>query len=125
MKGNKCYFGKKPRHFQKDCPKCKAWFEKKGKLNAFVYFKLNLTKVPHNTWWIDSRCTTHVYDMMQGFLIIQTISLNDKFVFMEKIVKALVESVRTYHLILDIGHHLDLLEAFYISSISRNLVFVI
>jgi len=45
---------------------------------------------------------------MQGFLTIQTISPNEKFVFMENKVKAPVEAFRTYRLKLDTGHHLDL-----------------
>ena len=36
--------------------------------------------------------------------------------------KALVEAIGTYHLILDIGHHLDLFETFYVPLISQNLV---
>ena len=36
--------------------------------------------------------------------------------------KTPVEAVGTYRLILDSGHHLDLLETFYVPSISRNLV---
>ena len=36
--------------------------------------------------------------------------------------EALVELVRTYHLIFDIGHHLDLLKTFSMPSLSRNLV---
>ena len=35
----------------------KTWFKKKGEHNAHVCFESNLTKVLHNTWWIDSRCT--------------------------------------------------------------------
>jgi len=37
-------------------------------------------------------------------------------------VKAPREAVETYHLKLDIGHHLDLLETLYVPSLSRNLV---
>ena len=36
--------------------------------------------------------------------------------------KAPVEAIGIYSLITDNGHHLDLLETFYIPSISRNLV---
>nr|KYP32060.1 Retrovirus-related Pol polyprotein from transposon TNT 1-94 [Cajanus cajan] len=99
------------RHFQKDCPKHKAWFKK---------------KVPHNTWWIDFGCTTHVSNTMQGFTTIQTISPNEKFIFMGNRVKVLVEAIGTYRLILKTRHHLDLLETLYVpylnSSLSRNLV---
>ena len=88
----------------------------------YVCFESNLTEVPHNTWWIDSGFTTHVSNTMQGFLTIQTISPNEKFVFMGNRVKALVETVGTYRLKLDTEHHLDLLETLYVPSLSRNLV---
>jgi len=45
--------------------KHKIWFEKKGEHNAYVCFESNITEVPHNTWWIDSRCITHVSNTMQ------------------------------------------------------------
>ena len=47
-KGNNCHFSGKSGHFQKDYPKCKSWFEKKGELNAYVCFQSNLTEVPYN-----------------------------------------------------------------------------
>ncbi|KAH1203657.1 hypothetical protein GmHk_17G049837 [Glycine max] len=50
-------------------------------------------------------------------LTIQTISPNEKFVFMGNKVKA-----PTYYLKLDTGDHLDLLETLYVPSLSRNLV---
>ena len=121
-KGVKCHFCKKLGHFQKDFQKWKAWFEKKGKPSAFVCFESNLAEVPSNTWWIDSGCTTHVTNVMQGFLTTQTIKPNEKFVFMGNRVKAPVEAIETYHLILDTGNHLDLFQTLYVLSISRNLV---
>ena len=48
-KGNNCQFCRKSRHFQKDCLKCKSWFEKNGELNAHVCFESNLTVVSHDT----------------------------------------------------------------------------
>ena len=81
-----------------------------------------MAEVPNNTWWLDSGCTTHVSNIMQGFLSIQTTRPNEKFVLMGNRMKAPVEAVGTYRLILDSGHHLDLLETFYVPSISRNLV---
>ena len=64
---------------------------------------------------------THVSNTMQGFLTIQTISPNEKFVFIGNRVKALVEAVETYRLKLNTRHHLDLLETLYVPSLSRNL----
>lgn len=37
-------------------------------------------------------------------------------------VKALVEGIRTYRLILDIGCHLDLFQILYVLSVPRNLI---
>jgi hypothetical protein len=119
---NRCNFCRKSGHFQKDCPKRKAWFEKKGKPKAYVCFESNLAEVPYNTWWIDSGCTTHISNTMQGFLMTRTTRQNEKFVFMGNRVKVPLEVVRTYRLILNTGHHLDLFETLYVPSISRNLV---
>ena len=35
-KNDKCHFCGTSGHFQKDCIKCRAWFEKKGEHNAYV-----------------------------------------------------------------------------------------
>ena len=65
---------------------------------------------------------THVSNIMQRFLTIQTISPNEKVIFMGNEVKASVEIVETYCLKRNIGHCLDLLETPYVPSLSRNLV---
>ncbi|KAA0039623.1 Retrovirus-related Pol polyprotein from transposon TNT 1-94 [Cucumis melo var. makuwa] len=119
---DKCRFCNKPGHYQKDCLKRKAWFENKGKHNALVCFESNLTEVPYNTWWIDSGCTIHVSNTMQGFLTTRTTNPNERFIFMGNIVKVSVEAVGTYNLTLDTGHHLDLFDTFYVPSMSRNLI---
>jgi len=121
-KNDTCHLCGKSGHFYKGCPKRKVWFEKKGEHNAYVCFESNLTKVPHNTWWIDYGFTTHVSNMMQGFLSTRFINPNEKFVFMGNRVKVLVKAVGTYHLILDTIFHLDLFDTFYVPSIFRNLV---
>ena len=59
---------KKKGHVKKDCIKRKAWFEKRGINLSFVCYESNLAEVPSNTWWIDSGATTHVTNLMQGFL---------------------------------------------------------
>ena len=93
--------------------KRQAWFEKKGKHTAYyVCFESNLTEVPRNSWWIDSGCTTHVSNMMQGFLSTRTIKPNEKFVFMENREKVPVEAVGTYRLNHDTGFYLDFMDTF-------------
>ncbi|GKC28100.1 retrovirus-related pol polyprotein from transposon TNT 1-94, partial [Tanacetum coccineum] len=119
---NKCKFCMKEGHFQKDCPKRRAWFEKKGIHYVSVCFESNLSEVPSNTWWFDSGATTHVSNIIQGFLTIQTISPFNNFLFMGNRMKAPIEGVGTYRLKLDIGFHLDLMNTLYVPSISRNLI---
>ena len=60
--------------------------------------------------------------MMQGFLTIQTIKSNENFVFMGNRNKVLVEGISTYHLILEIGHYLDLFQTLYVPTCSHNSV---
>jgi len=100
----------------------KAWFKKKGEYNDHICFESNLTKVSHNAWWIDSGCMPHVSNMMQRFISTQTINPNAKCLFLWGIEKIPVESIGTYDLILDTELYLDLLDTFYVPSISRNLV---
>ena len=69
-----------------------------------------------------SSCTTHISNTMQGFLPIQTINPNEKYVFMGNQVKAPVEAIGSYCLILDTGHHLDLFQTLYVPSVTRDLV---
>ena len=52
----------------------------------------------------------------------QTINPNEKFVLMGNQVKAPIEAIGTYRLILDTKYYLDLFQTLYVPSISRNLV---
>ena len=123
-KVDKCHFCKKKGHYQKDWLKCKAWFEKKGIFNAFICFKSNLSEVPSNTWWLDSGATTHVSNTMHGFLTFHSTNLNVDFLFMGNRMKAPIEGMGTYRLVLDTICHLDRLQTLYVPSLSRNLVYV-
>nr|KJB64717.1 hypothetical protein B456_010G061700 [Gossypium raimondii] len=73
-----------------------------------LQFILNLTPpnyghfIPNNTWGFNSGSTTHVSKFTQRFLMIQTTNPNEHFLYMRNRMKALIEGIGTYGLLLDI-----------------------
>lgn len=58
---------------------------------------------------------------MQVFLTTYTTNPNEKFVIMGNRVKASVEAIETYHLVLDTRYHLYLFLTLYVPFVSCNL----
>ena len=69
-----------------------------------------------------TRATTHVTNLMQGFLTIRKPKESEKFLYMGNCLKVGVIAIDTYRLLLDTGHQMDLLNTFYVPYISKNLV---
>lgn len=59
---------------------------------------------------------------MQEFLSYQIVNPYENFVLMGNWVKAPIEAIGTYRLVLETNYHLDLFQTFYVPSISRNLI---
>ena len=120
----KCFFGNKPGHKKADCQKRKAWFEKRGIHFVSVCFESNLIEVSSNTWRLDTGATTHVSNVMQGYLNFHQMPESESFLFMGNRMKARIEGVGTYRIMLDTGYCLDLEKCLYVPDCSRNLVSV-
>ncbi|RDY04247.1 hypothetical protein CR513_12065, partial [Mucuna pruriens] len=69
-----CYFCKKSGHMKKQCPKYAAW------------------RVKKDTWWLDSRATTHISLTMQGFLWSRPPNDYERFIFVGDDNKVAVET---------------------------------
>ena len=62
--------------------------------------------------------------IMQGFLSIQTIKGIKEFLYIGNRMRARIEGIGTYKLILDIRCHVDLEGCLYVPRCFRNLVYV-
>ena len=51
---------------KKDCAKFKKGLENKGNSISCVCYESNIVYVNHNTWWVDSRFTIHISNILQG-----------------------------------------------------------
>lgn len=67
-KDSKCSFYKKKGHMKKDCNKFETLLKKEGNPITLVYYERNMVDICHNTWWMDSDFTIHVWNTLQGFL---------------------------------------------------------
>ena len=116
-----CFYCHIPDHFKKECTKYHAWSEKKGNFITLVCTKVNLAFVPTDTWWIDSGATIHVSMSMKGCLHFQKPISEEKYVFTGNATSARVEGIKTFRLLLNIGHFVDLIDIFDVPNFRRNL----
>ncbi|RLM78765.1 hypothetical protein C2845_PM12G29900 [Panicum miliaceum] len=120
-----CYHCDNKSHERKDCPKFKAWCERKGNNDIisivdesfYAYF-------PLSTWWIDSGATIHVINSSQGMSGVRTIRKGTRMLRVANGVEADVEAIGALQLELRGGFILPLDDVLYVPSIERNLISV-
>ena len=120
----KCLFCKKKGHIRRDCPKFKTWLEKKGNPISLVCYESNMVDVIYNTWWIDSGCTIHISNTLQGMRNLRKPMESEQSIYSGNKMRSHVEAVGACSLVLSSGFILNLEMTFYIPSFSRNLISV-
>ena len=83
-----------------------------------------MIEVSSNTWWLDTGATTHVSNVMQGYLNFHQMPESESFLFMGNMMKARIEGVGTYRIVLDTGYCLNIEKCLYVPNCSRNRVSV-
>ena len=106
------FYYRKLGHFKKDCTN----------FITLVCTEVNLASVPINTWWLDSGATIHVSISMQGCLHCQKPRSKEKYIIIGNDTSALVEGIRTFRLLLNTGHFIDLIDTFVVPTFIRNIV---
>ena len=109
--------------FKKDCKKYHAWREKKGNFITLVCIEVNLASGPTDTWWLDYGATIHVSMSMQGCLHRRKPRTEEKYVFTSNDTLARVEGIKTFRLLLNTSHFVDLIDTLVVSTFRRNLLF--
>ncbi|KAK3035793.1 hypothetical protein RJ639_034609 [Escallonia herrerae] len=122
--GPRCHFCKDKGHMRKECHKFREWLEKKDNLSICVCYESYTIDAPLNTWWVDMGATVHITNSLQGFLSVKKLNKGDRNVLVGNGEKAQVEAVGTLRLVLESGFNLDLVDTFYVPSMTRNLIFV-
>ena len=109
---------------KKDYPTFKKWLEKKGNLSSFVCYKSNIVNVNITTWWIDSGSTIHIANALQGMQNLRKPMGSELSILSGNKMGSHVEAFETCTLTLNNGFVLVLERTFYVTSFSRNLIYV-
>jgi len=119
----KYFFSKKKGYMNKNCPKFKAWLEKKGNLISLMCYESNMVHVSHNTWWIDSATTIHIVNTMQGFLNQRNPTKSECSIYSGNQIGLLMKAFDTYRLVFRSGFVLDLERTFYVLFFPLEILF--
>jgi hypothetical protein len=114
-------------HWQRNCPRFKAWLAKKGtkELNEISNVNESLyTEFSLNTWWVDSGATVHVCNSLQEFRTVRKVARGEQNLRVADGAEIEVRAVGGLTLRLPSGCNLILNNVLVAPSIKRNLISV-
>ena len=117
-KGKCFYYGEKG-HWKRNCPKFRAANNKSMKSS----FLLEICSVqnPTNPWCVDSGCTNHICNTLQGFEETRKLNEGDLFLTLADGSKIPVVAVSVYNLCFE-SRVLILEDCLYVPNVHRNLI---
>lgn len=99
-----------------------AWHVNKSTLLTLVCSKVNLVLIPRHTWWINFGSTTYISVSMWGCLNRRKSIDAERFIYVDDVKSAKVDTTWIFRFSLKIGYYLDLKETIAVSSFRRNSV---
>ncbi|KAK1424234.1 hypothetical protein QVD17_19555 [Tagetes erecta] len=128
QKSDPCFHCGEVGHWLRNCPTyLKELKEKRDAGQAsgttfMIHIDLNITS--HNTWVLDTRCGTHIYNLLQGFKRSKNLKKGDISLYMGNGAQVQVEAKGDFVLKLPSGLEVILHDILYAPSLTRNIISV-
>jgi DNA-binding transcriptional MerR regulator len=121
---DQCKWCKRRGHYQKNCIEFLKHLNKQGEDHVIFVDESLFLSYSKSTWWIDSGATIHVAKSLQGFHTRRTLRRGERSIRVANDVEAKVEAIGELPLELNNSFILRLHNVLYVSSLSRNFIFV-
>ena len=115
----KCFHCGEKRHWKRNCSKFKA-ANNKGMKSSFL-LEICLVQNPTDSWCVDSGCTNHICNSLQGFQETRKLKEGELFLTLANGSRILVVSVGVFNLCFE-SKVLILEECLYVPNVRRNLI---
>ncbi|GJX69286.1 retrotransposon protein, putative, ty1-copia subclass, partial [Tanacetum coccineum] len=127
-KDDACHHCKEVGHWKRNCPVYLAELQKKrkqvGSASSSGIFTIELFAFPNKSWVYDTGCGTHVCITKQGFREARKLKQGALYLYVGNGVRAQVEAIGSYDLVLPNGLVICLDNCHYAPSITRGVVSV-
>ena len=115
----KCFQCGEKGYWKRNCPKFRA-ANNKGMKSTFL-LEICLVQNPTDSWCVDSSCTNHIYNSLQGFQETRKLSEGELFLTLACGSRIPVIVVRVFNLYFDC-RVLKLEDCLYVPNVHRNLI---
>ena len=116
----KCFHCGKEGHWKRNCPKFKA-ANNKGMKSSFL-LEICLVQNPMDSWCVDSGCTNHICNSLQGFQETRKLNEGEMFLTLADGSRISIVAVGVFNLCFE-SRVLILVDCLYVPNIRRNLIF--